>query len=83
LASFSVKKQAPIALVMTKDEQKGVEPMTDTKNVSGDDPAVELNLPKIISFNSLVRCGDEVWIENEGQIYRLRRTKQGKLILTK
>jgi len=28
-------------------------------------------------------CGDEVWIENEGQLYRLRRTKQGKLILTK
>ena len=43
----------------------------------------ELNLPKIISFNSLVRCGDEVWIENDGQIYRLRRTKQGKLVLTK
>ncbi|MEQ1902922.1 MAG: hemin uptake protein HemP [Pirellulaceae bacterium] len=57
--------------------------MTDTKKESRDDQAVELNLPKIISFNSLVRCGDEVWIENEGQIYRLRRTKQGKLILTK
>ena len=43
----------------------------------------ELGLPKIIHFNSLVRCGDEVWIECEGQIYRLRRTKQGKLVLTK
>ncbi len=40
-------------------------------------------LPKVISFESLARCGDEVWIENNGQIYRLRRTKQGKLILTK
>ncbi len=40
-------------------------------------------LPKIISFESLARCGDEIWIENNGQIYRLRRTKQGKLILTK
>lgn len=40
-------------------------------------------LPKIISFDSLARCGDEIWIENEGQIYRLRRTRQGKLILTK
>ena len=40
-------------------------------------------LPKIIKFESLARCGDEVWIENLGQIYRLRRTKQGKLILTK
>ena len=40
-------------------------------------------LPKIIRFDSLARCGEEVWIENGGQIYRLRRTKQGKLILTK
>lgn len=40
-------------------------------------------LPKIISFSSLVRCGDEVWIEHAGSLYRLRRTKQDKLILTK
>ena len=40
-------------------------------------------LPKIIKFDSLARCGEEIWIENNGQIYRLRRTKQGKLILTK
>ena len=40
-------------------------------------------LPKIVRFDSLARCGDEVWIENEGQIYRLRRTRAGKLILTK
>jgi hemin uptake protein HemP len=40
-------------------------------------------LPKIVSFDALARCGDEIWIENEGQIYRLRRTRQGKLILTK
>lgn len=39
--------------------------------------------PKIIRFDALARCGDEIWIENEGQIYRLRKTKQGKLILTK
>ena len=39
--------------------------------------------PKIISFESLARCGEEIWIENGGQIYRLQRTKQGKLILTK
>ena len=47
--------------------------------------AAEANplLPKIISFETLARCGDEIWIENNGQIYRLRRTKQGKLILTK
>ena len=40
-------------------------------------------LPKIIGFDTLARCGEEVWIENNGQIYRLRRTRQGKLILTK
>ncbi len=42
-----------------------------------------LNLPKIVPFEMLCKCGDEVWIENEGTIYRLRKTKQGKLILTK
>ncbi|MEM7783977.1 MAG: hemin uptake protein HemP [Planctomycetota bacterium] len=41
------------------------------------------NLPKIINFETLAKCGEEIWIENNGQIYRLRRTKQGKLILTK
>lgn len=40
-------------------------------------------LPKIVSFQELCRCGDEIWIENAGQLYRLRRTRQGKLILTK
>ena len=40
-------------------------------------------LPKIIPFQTLARCGEEIWIENDGQIYRLRRTRQGKLILTK
>ncbi|MEM7452800.1 MAG: hemin uptake protein HemP [Planctomycetota bacterium] len=45
--------------------------------------AAKAQMPKIISFESLARCGDEIWIENNGQIYRLRRTRQGKLILTK
>lgn len=54
----------------------------------GDDPdqGVTLSaaqLPKIIKFESLARCGEEIWIESEGQIYRLRKTRQGKLILTK
>ncbi len=40
-------------------------------------------LPKIIQFDTLARCGEEIWIENNGQLYRLRRTRQGKLILTK
>lgn len=40
-------------------------------------------LPKIVKFETLTRCGDEVWIEHKGQIYRLRKTRQDKLILTK
>lgn len=42
-----------------------------------------LALPKIIAFEELARCGEEIWIECSGQLYRLRKTKQGKLILTK
>ncbi len=66
---------------MANNEQRGDETLVN--NAPGNRTVSELNLPKIISFNSLVRCGDEVWIENEGQIYRLRRTKLGKLVLTK
>lgn len=47
------------------------------------DQSLMPELPKIIRFDALARCGEEIWIENNGQIYRLRRTKQGKLILTK
>jgi len=43
----------------------------------------EASLPKIIRFEELVVCGDEVWIQFQGQLYRLRRTKHDKLILTK
>ncbi|MDA8746109.1 hemin uptake protein HemP [Rubripirellula amarantea] len=40
-------------------------------------------MPKIVRFADLARCGGELWIEHEGQLYRLQKTKQGKLILTK
>lgn len=40
-------------------------------------------LPKIVRFADLSRCGDELWIEHDGMLYRLRKTRQGKLILTK
>ena len=40
-------------------------------------------LPKIIRFEDIARCGDEVWIENNGDLYRLQRTRNGKLIMTK
>lgn len=40
-------------------------------------------MPKIVPFEQLARCGEEIWIECDGQIYRLRKTRKGKLILTK
>ena len=58
-------------------------PDNEPENKAPEKKDVAPILPKIISFDSLARCGDEIWIENEGQIYRLRRTRQGKLILTK
>ncbi len=36
-----------------------------------------------VSFSELSADSEEIWIEMEGQLYRLRKTKQGKLILTK
>jgi hemin uptake protein HemP len=39
--------------------------------------------PKIVHFAELARCGNEVWIEHQGMLYRLQSTRQGKLILTK
>jgi hemin uptake protein HemP len=62
------------------DSKRNVEPPA---SYPGSEPVNPGQLPKIISFDSLARCGEEIWIENNGQIYRLRRTKQGKLILTK
>jgi hemin uptake protein HemP len=53
---------------------------------SGAESPAELplsKLPKIVRFADLVVCGDELWIENNGELYRLRRTRLGKLILTK
>lgn len=80
----------PLRLVAgpSSGEQASEPPQADSaKHVSSDkhaDPDRARNpLPKIIPFDGLARCGDEVWIENAGQIYRLRRTRQGKLILTK
>ncbi len=38
---------------------------------------------KIVRFDDLTSCGDEVWIEYRGKLYRLQTTRQGKLLLTK
>ena len=38
---------------------------------------------KVVTFNELAKCGDEIWIEHAGQLYRLRKTKYDKLVLSK
>ena len=58
-----------------KDEQENMD--------SHSEPSEGPTLPKIIKFDTLARCGDEIWIEHNGQIYRLRKTRQDKIILTK
>lgn len=37
----------------------------------------------VVRFTELPKEGNEVLIEHDGQIYRLRLTKNGKLILNK
>ena len=39
--------------------------------------------PHTISSNELLQGRRELWIEHEGQMYRLRVTSRGKLYLTK
>ncbi|QDT12937.1 hemin uptake protein HemP [Planctomycetes bacterium K23_9] len=49
----------------------------------GGPPTLNADGAKVINFEDLARCGNEVWIRNGGQLYRLQQTRQGKLILTK
>lgn len=67
----------------TPDEETAIAPIETPTSPAASGNGSLANMPKIIRFESLARCGDEIWIENEGQIYRLRKTRQGKLILTK
>ena len=45
--------------------------------------AADENRPKTISSTDLLGGQDEVMIQHNGSIYRLRLTRQDKLILTK
>ncbi|WP_404307108.1 hemin uptake protein HemP [Neorhodopirellula lusitana] len=38
---------------------------------------------KVIQFDELSKSEDEVLIEHTGQLYRLRKTRHGKLVLSK
>ena len=55
----------------------------DNKEQSENNEAPNPKLPKIVSFDEIARCGNEIWIENNGELYRLQKTKNGKLIMTK
>lgn len=68
---------------MPDETQPDPQDSDNEKQISPESLAGFPELPKIIKFDSLARCGDEVWIEHNGQIYRLRKTRQEKLILTK
>ncbi|TWU17369.1 Hemin uptake protein hemP [Novipirellula galeiformis] len=58
-------------------------PPDPADNASADGVWSKQIAPKIVRFKDLARCGDEIWIEHQGMLYRLRETRQGKLILTK
>ena len=66
-----------------EDSQDPENPDKDDQGNKDQDSSEGPMLPKIIKFDTLARCGDEIWIEHNGQIYRLRKTRQDKLILTK
>ncbi len=50
---------------------------------SGIFPAPDGGTPRVIESRVLFSGGREVLIRHEGQLYRLRLTRHGKLILTK
>ena len=55
----------------------GVQKETENSNF------IVLDRSKPIRSDSLFLRGDEVLIQHQGEHYRLRRTRNGKLILTK
>jgi hemin uptake protein HemP len=65
---------------MSLPEKLPSEPLNE---VEGNPHVQGTDGPKVVNFEDLARCGNEVWIRNGGQLYRLQQTRQGKLILTK
>lgn len=62
---------------MSDDDKKAAsEPLAEYQGV------VANRLP-VLDSTELFAGSHEVWIEHNGEIYRLQRTKAGKLILTK
>jgi hemin uptake protein HemP len=62
---------------MSIDEQAR-SPHTEVVEKAG-----ERELPRTVSSQELLQGDRELWIEHEGQLYRLRVTSRGKLYLTK
>lgn len=51
--------------------------------LEGKRKACDMKTPKIVSVSELLGSHSEVHLSHNGQIYRLRVTRQDKLILTK
>jgi hemin uptake protein HemP len=58
-------------------------PLTMPEAGADKEKFVMLNRNRRIYSDSLFSHGDEVFIQHRGEQYRLRRTRNGKLILTK
>jgi hemin uptake protein HemP len=56
---------------------------SDLSNPGNESPSREGARPRIISSDELLQGRPEVWIEHGGEMYRLRLTSTGKLVLTK
>jgi len=61
----------------TNESAPGEEPPLDASRDGEDKP------PRTISSQELLQGESEVWIEHEGEMYRLRVTGNGRLYLSK
>jgi hemin uptake protein HemP len=57
--------------------------LTTSETTVDKQKVVMLDRNKRLYSDSLFSHGDEVFIQHQGEQYRLRRTRNGKLILTK
>jgi len=57
--------------------------LTTSETTVDKQKVVMLDRNRRIYSDSLFSHGDEVFIQHQGEQYRLRRTRNGKLILTK
>lgn len=58
--------------------------MTDSQESGKDQPSTESSAEsKPVQFHEIANGKNEVTIEHDGQTYRLRVTKNGKLLLNK